>query len=462
MNIEKFQRVYLIGIGGIGMSAIARFFSQLGKKVAGYDRTPTVLTRKLEEEGMDIHYEINLNMIKDEFKEKETTLIVYTPAVPQSHHELYYFKKEKFNVFKRSQILGHIVNQKKCIAVAGTHGKTSISTMIAHILKQSKVGCNAFLGGISKNYNTNFLYEPESEYVVVEADEYDRSFLELKPYFAIVTSVDADHLDIYGNKDELRKTYIEFIHNIRHDGLLLLRRGADDKLEFDSPNSNFLYSLSREVDFHAENLQKENNLYKFDLITPQERIDSLICGLPGLINVKNAIAAASAAYLVGVNGDEIRKALWSFKGIKRRFDYQIDTPELVYIDDYAHHPAELEAAILSVRKLYPERKITGIFQPHLYSRTKNFAKEFAANLDLLNDVILLDIYPAREEPIPGVSSELIFNEIKKKKKVLCKKNEVVNVLKDKDIDVLLTLGAGDIDQLVTPIKNELQKRLKAE
>jgi UDP-N-acetylmuramate--alanine ligase len=347
--------------------------------------------------------------------------------------------------------------EQKCLAVAGTHGKTTITTMISHFMRQSRMGCNAFMGGISKNYKTNFLADKDSKYIVVEADEFDRSFLQLNPQIAVISAVDADHLDIYSDKDDLKNSFRDFVNRINPGGKLVIKEG----LEFDIPNRDdievYTYSLNKDSDFKTENIRIENGLYVFDFVGITGRINNLKLGLPGLLNVENAIAAIALATLSGVHNDEIFNSISRFKGIERRFDYQINRDDLVYIDDYAHHPEELKASINSVKELFKNKKITGIFQPHLYSRTRDFVNEFAQSLDLLDEVILLDIYPAREEPIPGISSEIIFEKIKNQNKTLCSKSELLEILKNKNPEVLMTLGAGDIDEFIEPIKEMFSK-----
>ncbi len=457
MNIKDIHNVYFLGIGGIGMSAIARYYNTFGKNVAGYDKVSKPLTNELISEGINIHFDDHFENIPVDFRNKENTLIVYTPAIPKDHKELNYFMEKGFEIKKRSEVLGMISQEKKCLAVAGTHGKTTITTIIAHLMRQSRMGCNAFLGGISKNYNTNHLVDKESKYVVVEADEFDRSFLKLNPEKAIITAVDADHLDIYFDEFDLKDSFKQFINQINPGGKLIIK--AD--LDFVTPQRNdietYTYSLKGKSDFRAENIRVEDGLYVFDFIGLKGRINNLKLGLPGLLNVENAIAAVAMASLSGVHNDEIFNSLGNFKGIRRRFDYQIHREDFVFIDDYAHHPEELKASISSVRELFKDKKLTGIFQPHLYTRTRDFARGFAESLDLLDEIILLDIYPAREEPIPGVSSEIIFNKIKSSNKILCNKVELLELLKNKNPEILMTLGAGDIDEIVGQIKEIFNK-----
>ena len=455
VNLKNIHSVFFIGIGGIGMSAIARYFYAIGKTVAGYDKTQTVLTSKLENEGIKVHFDDNINNIETYFTNKENALIVYTPAISSTNKELNYFIDNDFTLVKRAEILGIITNSLESIAVAGTHGKTSISTITAHLIHNSKIKCSAFLGGISKNFNSNLVTSKESEVVVVEADEFDRSFLQLYPKIAVISSMDADHLDIYGNENELKRSFTEFASQIKKDGYLLIKNGLE--IELSNDIKKYTYSVNSKADFMAENIRYENNRQIFDLITPFGKIENLELGIPGIINIENSVVAIAASLLSGVSADEIQKSLPNFKGVKRRFDYIINKSNLVYIDDYAHHPEELRATILSVQKLYPDKKITGIFQPHLFSRTKDFYIDFAKSLDLLDEIILLDIYPAREKPIKAVTSKIIFDEIENKNKILCIKENLIEVLSNTKIEILLTLGAGDIDTKVNEIKQLLEK-----
>jgi UDP-N-acetylmuramate--alanine ligase len=433
------------------MSALARFFHTNGMQVAGYDRTPTHLTEQLIAEGIDVHFKDLPALIPERFRSPENTLIVLTPAIPNDHTELEYFRKNNFVINKRSQILGLITRDKKTIAVAGTHGKTTVSTMIAHILSGSTMGCSAFLGGISRNYKTNLLLNPQSEWMVAEADEFDRSFLQLHPQIAVVTAIDPDHLDIYGNPVVLNEAFDQFIGQINSLGFLLMKNGL--RLNpANMPSRVFTYSLQESTDFYADNIQLVNKKYHFDLIGPDTTIRDISLIHPGLINVENAVAAASVATLLDINPDMIRRSMENFLGITRRFEIHIETERIVYIDDYAHHPKELEAIINSVRDLYPGKKITGIFQPHLYSRTRDLADGFAQSLSLLDELILLDIYAAREKPIEGISAETIFAKVTQKNKTRCSRQDLIQVLRNREIEVLITLGAGDIDTFVEPIK----------
>jgi UDP-N-acetylmuramate--alanine ligase len=456
-NLNTIQHIYFLGIGGIGMSALARYFNATGKNVAGYDRTPTALTRHLSMEGIAVHYDDSPGLIPPLFKSPENTWIVLTPAVPHDHAELAYFKQHHFTIYKRSAMLGLIARNHKTVAVAGTHGKTTVSTMIAHIMAQSSVGCNAFLGGISKNFNSNLVLNAQTNWVVTEADEFDRSFLQLHPYAAVVTSMDADHLDIYGTAELMQEAFNLFIGQIDRQGLLLMKTGMPVKNSA-LPARTFSYSLSGNSDFYADNIRLEQGRYHFDLIGPDILLKDLSLEHPGLVNVENAVAATAMAVLLHIDHQQIRSALETFSGIKRRFDYHIKTDKIVYIDDYAHHPREIEATLKSVCELYPGKKITGVFQPHLYTRTRDFAAGFAESLSLLDRLILLDIYPARELPIEGVTSEIIFSKVLLTDKVMCSKSQLLEILRHTNIEILITLGAGDIDSFVEPIKQLLLKQ----
>jgi UDP-N-acetylmuramate--alanine ligase len=455
--LNNIQHIYFLGIGGIGMSALARYFHITGKTVAGYDRTSAALTQQLSAEGIAIHYVDSPELIPPPFRLPESTWVVYTPAVPVENSELAYFKERHYKIYKRSEILGLITRGHKTVAVAGTHGKTTVSTMIAHIMAQSGLGCNAFLGGISKNFNSNLVLNTKSDWVVTEADEFDRSFLQLHPFAAVVTAMDPDHLDIYGTIGSMQDAFNGFIGQIDRKGLLLIKTG----LPVDStktPARTYTYSLSGNSDFHADNIRLENGRYHFNLIGPDILLKDISIEHPGLVNVENAVAAGSMAVLLQLDKQQIRLALDSFSGIQRRFDYHIKTDKIVYIDDYAHHPREIEATLKSVRELYPYRKITGIFQPHLYTRTRDFAAGFAESLSLLDRLILLDIYPARELPIEGVTSDIIFRDVHVKEKIMCSKEQLTDILRQADIEILITLGAGDIDKYVEPIKQLLLNR----
>ncbi|MDR0332789.1 MAG: UDP-N-acetylmuramate--L-alanine ligase [Dysgonamonadaceae bacterium] len=460
MNTETYQNIYFIGIGGIGMSNLARYFLSKGKNVGGYDRTETELTESLRNEGAFVHYEDNIKDIPTLFLEKRTTLIVYTPAVPASHSELIYFRENNFTLMKRAQVLGEITKSSNAICVAGTHGKTTVSSMIAHLLRQSAVDCNAFLGGILKNYDNNLLLSDTSQITVVEADEYDRSFHWLRPWIAVITSADPDHLDIYGTAEAYRESFEKFTSLIRPDGFLLIRKDAPVTPKCDKSVKIFTYSET-EGDYRAENIRIGGGEIIFDFVSLSEKIGDLSLGVPVKINIENAIAAIAVARICGATPDEIRQAIATYGGAKRRFDFLIKTDDIVFIDDYAHHPQELEMAIESIKALYPDKKVTGVFQPHLYSRTRDFVDEFAASLSLLEDIILLDIYPAREEPIEGITSKIIFDKITSPKKILLQKSELPDFLKNKDLEVLVTFGAGDIDKLLPKIEKILREGTKA-
>ena len=451
MDVNTLKAVYFIGAGGIGMSALVRYFLSIGKKVGGYDRTPSELTEKLIAEGASIHYEESVEDIPADFLDVATTLIVYTPAIPATHAELTYFQNNGFIIQKRSQVLGMLTQSGKGLCVAGTHGKTTTSTMTAHLLHQSNVGCNAFLGGISKNYGTNLLLSEKSQYVVIEADEFDRSFHWLTPFATVITATDADHLDIYGTKEAYLESFNHYTSLTRQGGALIVRKGIE--LEPRLQEGVTLYTYSREEgDFHAENIRIGNGEIIFDYISPFGNIKDIQLGVPVAINIENGIAAMALAQISGASNDEIKAAMVSFKGVDRRFDFKIKNDKVVFLSDYAHHPEEIKQSILSMRALYEDKKITGIFQPHLYTRTRDFYQEFADSLSLLDEVILTEIYPARELPIEGVSSRLIYDHLHPNvEKELCKKEDILDILKQKKIEVLMTLGAGDIENYVQPI-----------
>lgn len=458
MDVNTLKAVYFIGAGGIGMSALVRYFLSIGKKVGGYDRTPSELTEKLVDEGATIHYEENVGLIATEFNDKASTLVVYTPAIPANHAELTYFRDNGFTIQKRSQVLGMLTQSGKGLCVAGTHGKTTTSTMAAHLLYQSKVECNAFLGGISKNYGTNLLLSPKSEYVVIEADEFDRSFHWLTPFATVITATDADHLDIYGNKEAYLESFNHYTSLIRQGGALIVRKGIE--LAPRLQEGVTLYTYSREEgDFHAENVRIGGGEIVFDFISPLGNIQNVQLGVPVAINIENGIAAMALAQISGADNEEIRKAMASFRGVDRRFDFKIKNEKVVFLSDYAHHPEEIKQSILSMRALYEDKKLTAIFQPHLYTRTRDFYKEFADSLSLLDEVILTDIYPARELPIEGVSSQLIYDQLRPGiEKTLCKKEEILDIVRQKEIEVLITLGAGDIENYVQPICEILNEK----
>lgn len=458
MNINSIKSVYFIGAGGIGMSALVRYFLSKGKKVGGYDRTPSELTEKLIEEGADIHYEENIELIPEECKCKESTLVIFTPAIPQEHKELVFFRENGFEILKRAQVLGMITHTEKGLCVAGTHGKTTTSTMTAHLLHQSHVGCNAFLGGISKNYKTNLLLSETSEYVVIEADEFDRSFHWLTPFATVVTAVDSDHLDIYGTREAYLESFNKYTSLITPDGYLIVKKGIELSPRVKEGVKIFTYGIG-EGDFRAENIRIGNGEIIFDYISPLGNINDIQLGVPVYVNIENGVAAMALTQIAGVNDEEIKKAMPTFGGVDRRFDFKIKKENLVFLSDYAHHPAEIKQSISSIKALYPGKKVTVVFQPHLYTRTRDFYKEFAASLSLADEVILLDIYPARELPINGVTSQLIFDCLENKASaIMCKKEELTDIITKRKIEVLITLGAGDIDNMVPQIYNILKNR----
>lgn len=440
------------------MSALIRYFLSKGKRVAGYDRTPSELTARLIKEGADIHYVEDVNLIPDWCKDSASTLVVYTPAIPQEHVELNYFRTNSFEIHKRAQVLGIITRSSKALCVAGTHGKTTTSTMVAHLLHQSAVGCTAFLGGISKNYGTNLLLSQDSPYTVIEADEFDRSFHWLSPYMSVITATDPDHLDIYGTREAYLESFRHYTTLIQPDGVLIIHEGL--ALQPDVQPSVKTYTYNRESgDFHAENIRIGGGEIVIDFVAPDTRINDIRLGVPISINIENGVAAMALAHLSGVTDEEIRRGMDSFRGVDRRFDFKLKTDRIVFLSDYAHHPAEIAQSVKSVRELYRDKKITAIFQPHLYTRTRDFYREFANSLSLLDEVILTDIYPAREQPIPGVSSRLIYDHLRPGiEKYLCRKEDVLSLLESKPIEVLIVLGAGDLDNYVPEISRLLEKR----
>ena len=440
------KNIYFIGIGGIGMSAIARYYNAKGYKVSGYDKTPSPLTESLENEGIQVHYEDNTDFIP---KDIDDTLVIYTPAIPKDMGELVYVQENGYRVIKRSQMLGEITRDQRCMAVAGTHGKTTTSTLLSHIFTASGEGCSAFLGGISKNYDSNLLIH-ENDVVAVEADEFDRSFLQLFPEIAVITSMDADHLDIYGDEAHIRQAFKDFASQV--SGTVIAKYGLDITSE-DTKANIMTYSYGKpEADFYAEPLENGH----FNLHYPGGVIEDCVVGIPGWVNIENATGASAIGLTYGLDPQKVKEAIASFSGVKRRFDLQVKKDNCVYIDDYAHHPEEISAALSSIRNSYPEMKLTAVFQPHLYTRTRDFAPEFAQALSKADKLILLDIYPAREEPIPGITSEIIFNDVTCKEKVLLKRAELMDYLKNEDIELLVTLGAGDIDRFVGQIADMLK------
>lgn len=457
MQSKEIKSVYFVGAGGIGMSALVRYFLTKGYNVGGYDKTPSELTERLIEEGAKIHYEENVDAIEDCFKQENSTLVVYTPAIPTTHKELVYFREHGFEIQKRAQVLGFLTQSHKGLCVAGTHGKTSTSTMAAHLLHQSKVDCNAFLGGISKNYGTNYILS-ESDYVVIEADEFDRSFHWLRPYMTVITATDPDHLDIYGTKEAYLESFRKYTTLIQPGGALIIHKGLEMKADVQEGVN--VYEYSRESgDFHAENIRIGGGEIVFDFVHPSGMIKNIQLGVPVSINIDNGIAAMALAILNGVDENEIREGMKSFAGVDRRFDFKVKTDKMVFLSDYAHHPNEIEQSVKSVRGLYQDKKIAAIFQPHLYTRTRDFYKEFAAALSSLDCVYLCDIYPARELPIEGVSSQLIYDNLRSGiEKYLIRKEDILDVAKTKNFDVLMSLGAGDIEEYVPRIANILSEQ----
>ena len=450
MEIKDIKAVYFVGIGGIGMSAIARYFLHKGVVVGGYDRTPSELTRQLEKEGAAIHYEESVALVPDACKDSASCLVVYTPAIPAEHAELVYFRANGFTIEKRAQVLGTLTRTHKGLCVAGTHGKTTTSTMCAHIMHQSHVGCNAFLGGISKNYGTNYILS-QSDYIVIEADEFDRSFHWLRPWMSVITATDPDHLDIYGTKQAYLESFRHYTTLIQPGGALILHTNLE--MTADVQPGVTVYSYSRdEGDFHAENICIDNGEITFDFVSPIERVDRVELGQPIPINIENGVAAMAMAQLNGCTADELRSGMKTYGGVDRRFDFKIKNSRHVLLSDYAHHPKEIYQSAKSMRELYRDRKITAIFQPHLYTRTRDFYKDFADALSQLDEVILCDIYPAREQPIPGVTSKLIYDNLKPGvEKSMIHKEDVLDVVRNRDFDVLVILGAGDLDNYVPEI-----------
>jgi len=446
VNLEKIHNVYFVGIGGIGMSALARYFHEIGKQVAGYDKTPTKITLALEKMGIAIHYEDAIATVPNDFKNSASTLVVYTPAVLKSHGELSYFIANNFLVQKRAEVLGLITKNTFCFAVAGTHGKTTTSSILGHLLKVCDANMTAFLGGITENYHSNLILNG-SEISVVEADEFDRSFLQLSPNVACVTSMDADHLDIYGHADELEKSFVAFSDKLSDKNKLFVKKGL--------PLKGITYGINEEADYSVQDIEIINGTYRFSIKTPKELLTNIQFKLPGQHNLNNALVAFAMAYDHGFDVSKLVEGLASFKGVERRFTYQIKTNDLVYIDDYAHHPTEIDAVYQAVTEMYPDDKVLVIFQPHLYSRTQDFAAEFAASLSQFDEVCLLDIYPARELPIEGVTSAWLLGKMTSVNKKLIAKNEIISAIKNSDAKIILTIGAGDIGVEVSQIKKEI-------
>lgn len=456
MEASTIRSVYFVGIGGIGMSAIARYFLHIGATVGGYDRTPSDLTEQLEKEGAHIHYEENVDLIPLPCRDAASTLVIYTPAIPAEHAELTYFRAGGFEIQKRAQVLGTLTRSLQGLCVAGTHGKTTTSSMAAHLLHQSHVDCNAFLGGITKNYGTNYILSEKSPYVVIEADEFDRSFHWLTPFATVITSTDADHLDIYGTEEAYLESFRHYTSLIQPGGALVIHTGL--KMQPATQPDVTVYTYGRaEGDFHAENIRIGGGEITFDLVSPLGNISGIQLGVPVAINIDNGIGAMALAQIAGVTADEIRRGMASFGGVDRRFDIRLKNDHVVYISDYAHHPAEIRQSILSIKQLYEGKRIKAIFQPHLYTRTRDFYQDFADSLSLLDDVAIVDIYPARELPIPGVSSALIYNNMRADmRKQMCSKDEVLDIVRQGGYDVLITLGAGDIENFAPEIVNLLK------
>ncbi len=458
MELKDIKAVYFIGAGGIGMSAIARYFIHKGMVVAGYDKTPSELTRRLEKEGMLIHYEESVDEIPHACKKPASTLVVYTPAIPADHKELTFFRQGGFEIEKRAQVLGTLTRTHKGLCVAGTHGKTTTSTMCAHIMHQSQQDCNAFLGGISKNYGTNYILSDKSDFVVIEADEFDRSFHWLRPWMSVITSTDPDHLDIYGTKEAYLESFRHYTELIQPGGALILHKNLEMQQHVQEGVHVYEYSLD-EGDFHAENIKIENGEITFDFISPVECVRNVMLGQPVPINIENGVAAMAMAQLNGCTAEELRYGMKTYAGVDRRFDFKIKNDRHVFLSDYAHHPKEIYQSAKSIRELYKDRKITAIFQPHLYTRTRDFYQDFANSLSLLDEVILCDIYPAREKPIEGVTSKLIYDNLKPGvEKSMIHKEDVLDLVKSRDFDVLLVLGAGDLDNYVPQIAKLLESK----
>lgn len=453
------EYIYFIGIGGIGMSALARYFNQIGKSVAGYDRSTTVLTKQLQKEGISITDFAEADAIPHPYRDTSKTLVVYTPAVSATNPMLVYFKEEGFECLKRAQVLGLISQGMKTIAVAGTHGKTTVSSMIAFLLKEGGVKVNGLLGGISRDFGTNLLLDPDAEVLVTEADEYDRSFLQLFPNQLVITSIDADHLDIYEDEADLRNTYNQLVAQVDVQGMLYTKPEVIQVLDVPAEIQSRTYSLDQKSIIQARNIRVEDGFFVFDFESERFALQNVKCGLPGLHNIENAMVAMAVAFTQGVDIAKIKSSIAKFQGVKRRFDVHLKTSSIIYIDDYAHHPEEVRMLLKSVKELYPGKKITTIFQPHLFSRTQDFGEDFARELAKSDDLILLEIYPAREEPIEGITSLWLSKMIGKEGVNVCEKHQLMNILKTKEVEVLLTVGAGDIDTMIDPIINYYQEDL---
>ena len=458
MELKDIKAVYFVGAGGIGMSALARYFMSRGLVVAGYDKTPSALTHQLEKEGMVIHYDENTDEIPHACRDKASCLVIYTPAIPATHKELCYFRENGFEIQKRAQVLGTLTRTHKGLCVAGTHGKTTTSTMCAHIMHQSHVDCNAFLGGISKNYGTNYILSDHSDYVVIEADEFDRSFHWLRPWMSVITSTDPDHLDIYGTKEAYLESFRHYTELIQPGGALIIHTNLEMKAHVQEGVKTYTYSRDA-GDFHTENIIIENGEITFDFISPVECIKKVKLGQPVPVNIENGVAAMAMAQLNGCTAEELKYGMETYHGVDRRFDFKIKNDRHVFLSDYAHHPKEILQSARSLKELYKNRKITAIFQPHLYSRTRDFYKDFADALSNFDEVILTEIYPARELPIEGVTSKLIYDNLKPGvEKSMIKKDDVLNLVKNRDFDVLITLGAGDLDNFVPQITQIIEEK----
>ena len=458
MDLQHIKAVYFIGAGGIGMSALARYFLHMGRVVAGYDKTPTPLTRELVQEGIPIHYDEDVEAVPEACKDVQSCLVIYTPAVPETHKELAFFRRQGFEIQKRAQVLGTLTRSHKGLCVAGTHGKTSTSTMCAHIMHESHIDCNAFLGGISKNYGTNYILSSHSDYVVIEADEYDRSFHWLRPWMTVITATDPDHLDIYGTKEAYLESFRHYTTLIQPGGALIIHTDLEMKANVGTNVRTFTYSRDA-GDFYAENIKIADGEISFDFVSPLENVPGVVLGQPVPINIENGVAAMAMAQLNGCTADELRAGMKTYLGVERRFDFQIRSNRHVLLSDYAHHPQEILQSAKSIRELYRDRKITAIFQPHLYTRTRDFYADFARALSLLDEVILCDIYPAREQPIHGVTSRLIYDQLAPGvKKELIHKEDVPDWVRNHDSDVLIILGAGDLNDYVPQIKAILETK----
>lgn len=456
INLESIDNVYFLGAGGIGMSALVRYFLSLGKKVGGYDKTPSPLTEQLIKEGLEIHFEDLGSAIPSTFIDKEKTLVVYTPAIPKQLGELKFFQQTGFTILKRAEVLGVLTQNSTGLGVAGTHGKTTTSTLLAHILNESTQKCAAFLGGISSNFNTNFITAENAKFTVIEADEFDRSFLKLSPFASIITSTDADHLDIYGTAENLLKSFQEYADLTPENGILILKKGL--KINAKAPIVS--YALNEEADFEGSNLRYDSGEFFMDVKSKEGFFPAVKLGLPGIHNAENALACFALCHFLGLSETEIRHGLSTFKGVKRRFEFHVKSPKISYIDDYAHHPTEINAFLKSVRLLFPTQKIIGVFQPHLFSRTRDFMPEFAAALSELDELMLMPIYPAREEAIPGITSEVLLEMCDLKAKKICQPSEVLARMNQLESGIVVSIGAGDIDRLIPQITEIINQKIR--